>query len=137
MQYVNYDDAVSFVNSDSEKIKVVVFSLKDCPTCDDFLPDVFDVEIKNRAEHFDVVYVDLDTANMMFPPLSTPTAYFFIPNTDHPMPIFRAGGTLPSILQNDLDAMISVKNQEKSFNEAFFSNLPSEVTSWIQRQARP
>ena len=137
MNYVTYEDAVDFVKSESEKIKVVVFSIKDCPTCDDFLPDVFDVEVKKRSEHFDTVYVDLDSANMMFPPLNTPTAYFYIPNTEYPMPIFRVGGTLPSILQNDFDAMISVKNNEKTFEEAFFSKAPMEVTSWMQRQIRP
>jgi thiol-disulfide isomerase/thioredoxin len=137
LNYTTYEEAVNFVKSTSDKIKVVVFLIKDCPTCDDFIPDVFDVEIKNRSEHFDVVYVDLESSSMMFPPLNTPTAYFYIPNTEYPMPIFRVGGTLPSILQNDLNAMVLVKNNEKTFEEAFFSNTVSEVTSWMQRQIRP
>ena len=136
MEYTNYEEALSFWKEDNEKIKVIVFAIKDCPTCDDFLPDLFDVEINNRIDHFDVKYVDLETSTMDFPPISTPTAYFHIPNTDQPMPIFRVGGTIPSILQNDLDAMISIKDDGLTFEEAFFSKPQTEMTSWVQRLAR-
>ena len=135
MENVTYGEALSFIKNDSDKIKVVVFYIKNCPTCDDFLPDVFDVEIKNRSEHFDVVYVDSEGSDIPFPPSATPTAYFYIPKTEEPMPFFRVGGTLPLTLQKDLDGMIRIKDEGISATEAF-SFVPEEITSWGHRQLR-
>lgn len=135
MKYISYKDALDFINKNSEKIKVVVFSIENCPTCDDFLPHVFDPAIKERLDHFDVVYVNSEGLDIPFPPSATPTVYFYIPNTKENMPFFRVGGTTPLILQKDLDAMIKIKDEEISSTDAF-SYIPEEITSWGHRQLR-
>jgi len=135
MNYVSYKSALDFINKESNKIKVVVFSIKDCPTCDDFLPYVFDPAIAERSEHFEAIYVDSEEKDIPFPPSATPTTYFYIPNTNEPMPFFRVGGTTPHILENDLDGMIKIKNEGISAEEAF-SFVPEEITSWGHRQLR-
>lgn len=135
MNYVSYKDALNFIGEKSNKIKVVVFSIKDCPTCDDFLPHVFDPAIKERSDHFEVIYVDSESKEIPFPPSATPTAYFYIPNTEEPMPFFRVGGTTPLILEKDLDGMIKIKDEKISSTEAF-SFVPDEITSWGHRQLR-
>jgi hypothetical protein len=133
--YITYQEALSFVAEDSEKIKVVVFGVQDCPTCDDFLPHVFAPAIEARAEHFECVYVDASAADVPFPPTATPTVYFYIPNTTEPMPFFRVGGTLPSVLHKDLDAMIKIKDNGVSAADAF-SNPMETITSWVHRLLR-
>jgi hypothetical protein len=137
MKFVSYEEALNFAKSESGKIKVVGFILKDCPTCDDFVKDVFDVEIGNRSEDFEAVYVDLYENFMEFPPVSVPTTYFFIPNTNEEMPLFRVGGTTPNNLKNDLDRMVMIKNEGKTIVEAFYENAPPiELTTWMQRGLR-
>jgi thiol-disulfide isomerase/thioredoxin len=135
MKKVTYDEALTFLKNDSNKIKVVVFYIENCPTCDDFLPDLFNVEIEKRSDHFEVVYVDSESQDIPFPPSATPTAYFYIPNTEEPMPFFRVGGTIPSVLEKDLDGMIKIKDEGILATEAF-SFVPEEITSWGHRQLR-
>jgi hypothetical protein len=135
MMYVLYSEALSFVNQLEDKIKVVIFSVKDCPTCDDFLPHVFEPALQERINHFEWVYVDSESGDIPFPPTATPTAYFYIPNTVDPMPFFRVGGTLPSILHKDLDAMIKIKDTGITAAEAF-GHTTTEVTSWVHRILR-
>lgn len=135
MEYTSYLEALDFVNQESNKIKVVVFSIKDCTTCDDFLPALFAPAIAERSDHFECVYVDANDLNIVFPPVSAPTAYFFIPNTEEPMPIFRVGGTTPTVLSKDLDIMIKIKDEGISLADAF-SEPPTEVTSWVHRSLR-
>jgi hypothetical protein len=135
MNYVSYQDALNFINKESNKIKVVVFSIKDCPTCDDFLPHVFDPAIAQRSDHFEVIYVNSESSDIPFPPSATPSVYFYIPNTQEPMPFFRVGGTIPSVLEKDLDGMINIKDEGVSATEAF-SFVPEEITSWGHRQLR-
>lgn len=131
MEFTSYEQALDFIKTPNGKIKVVAFVIKDCPTCDDFVPHVFEPAITERQDHFEMVKVDLATANMPFPPTGTPTFYFYIPNTTEQMPLFRVSGTVPSVLKNDLDSMIRVKDEGVSINEAF--QKPKEITSWVNR----
>lgn len=135
MKYVSYNDALNFIKNESDKIKVVVFSIENCPTCDDFLPHVFDVEIKKRSEDFECIYVNSEDSDIPFPPSATPTVYFYIPNVDEPMPFFRVGGTTPFILEKDLNGMVKIKNDGIPVAQAF-SYIPDEITSWGHRQLR-
>lgn len=134
MNYVSYKDALSFLENSNDKIKAVIFGLQNCTTCDDFIPDVLELELSSREE-FEYVKVDLAEAasQMKFPPVSAPTVFFFVPETDEPMPLFRVGGTTPGILKNDLDAMVKIKNSQLSLEEAFKDVNLGEVTQWVQR----
>ena len=138
MEYVTYEDLLNFWNAPNEKIKVVIFDLPNCETCDDFMRDVFEPIITtDYAEHFDVVKTDISDSSISFPPISNPTIYFNIPNsTDEPMPLIRVGGIPESYLRKDLDAMVKIKDEGLSIDEAFNNTPYAEVTSWIQRQLR-
>jgi hypothetical protein len=137
MEYTLYNEALNFWNSENEKIKVVIFSLKDCPTCDDFLPHVLEpILINEYAEHFDVVKVDLAEDSITFPPIGAPTIYFSIPNTQEKMPLVRVGGIPESFLRKDLDTMIKIKDQGWTVAQALADTQYTEVSAWIQRQIR-
>ena len=134
MEYITYNEAVSFLEGSSSKIKAVIFALNGCTTCDDFVPDILEVELGSR-EDFEYVKVDLAKAatSMKFPPVSAPTTFFFIPNAAENMTLFRVGGTTPQILKNDLDAMVRIKNESLSLEDAFAGVNVGEVTQWVQR----
>ena len=137
MEYISYEEAVSFWNSENSKIKVVVFALENCNTCDDFLPDVFEKIINEEySDHFEVVNVDIFSEDILFPPVNAPTIYFKIPNTDEPMPLVRTGGVPEVMLRKDLDTMIKIKDEGLSIDNAFSATSYMEVNSWIQRQMR-
>lgn len=138
MDYISYQDALTFWNTPNEKIKVVIFELANCETCDDFMRDVFEPIITNDyADHFDVVKTDIASHDVSFPPIGTPTIYFDIPNsTEEPMPLIRVGGIPESYLRKDLDAMVKIKDEGLTIDEAFANTVYSEVNSWVQRQLR-
>ena len=131
MTFVSYNEAVEFIKAPGNKIKVVAFVIENCPTCDDFVPHVFEPAIAARLGDFEMVKVDIAKTDAVFPPTSTPTFYFYIPNTQEPMPLFRVSGTTPSVLGNDLDCMVRIKNEGLSIAEAF--QKPAEITSWVNR----
>lgn len=132
LEYNTYQEAAIFSKTQSSKIKMVCFTKKDCPFCDDFLPDVLLVTLKELQEHFDWMFVDVDEANMLFPVVHTPTAYFYIPNTTEKMPLIRVGGTTPQILKNDLEAMIDIKDKGRTLVQAFLEDRKPEISQWGQ-----
>lgn len=132
LEYTEYEQAMEFMNTPSSKIKMVCFAKKDCPFCDDFLPDVLQVALRQLSEHFEWVFVDVDTASMLFPVVHTPTAYFYVPNTAEKMPLMRVGGTTPQILKNDLEAMIDIKDHGKTLVQAFLEDRKQEISQWAQ-----
>lgn len=133
LEYTSYSDAVVFQTSSSVKIKMICFVQKNCPFCDDFLPDVLLVALQQQHDHFEWVFVDVDEASMPFPVVHTPTAYFYIPNTSERMPLVRVGGTTPGILKNDLEAMIDIKDNGKTLVQAFLEDRQPEVSQWGQQ----
>jgi len=132
LEYTDYKEAMKFMHAQSLKIKMVCFAKKDCPFCDDFLPDVLLVSLRQMSDHFEWRFVDVDEADMLFPVVHTPTAYFYIPNTAEKMPLIRVGGTTPQILKNDLEAMIDVKDQGKTLVQAFLEDRKQEISQWGQ-----
>lgn len=133
IEFSTYEDVINFWDSDNEKIKCVIFYKKNCPTCDDFIPHVLEPALINKSEHVDVRKICVDTGNIPFPPSSTPTVYFTIPNTTEPMPLIRTSGATAEILTNDLDAMISMKDEGKTINQAFFENKEPVFSGWSQQ----
>lgn len=134
LEYTKYNDALNFWQNPSDKIKMVCFTQEDCPFCDDFLPDVLLVTLKDLSNHFEWVFVDIDEATeMTFPVVNTPTAYFNIPNTKEKMPLVRVGGTTPQILKNDLEAMVDIKDKGKSLVQAFLEDRQPEISQWGQQ----
>jgi thiol-disulfide isomerase/thioredoxin len=134
LTYTKYTDVVNFWKKSSDKIKMVCFAQEDCPFCDDFLPDILLVALKEFKDHFEWVFVDIDEATEMpFPVVNTPTAYFHVPNTKEKMPLVRVGGTTPQILKNDLEAMIDIKDNEKTLVQAFLEDRQPEISQWGQQ----
>lgn len=134
LDYATYADAVLFWKTSSDKIKMVCFSQKDCPFCDDFLPDVLLAALKDFKNHFEWVFVDVDEAvEMDFPVVHTPTAYFKVPNTTEKMPLIRVGGTTPQILKNDLEAMVDIKDKGRTLVQAFLEDRQPEISQWGQQ----
>lgn len=134
LTYTAYSDALDFWKTESSKIKMVCFAQKDCPFCDDFLPDVLLVALQELEIHFDWVFVDVDqAADMPFPMVNTPTAYFYIPNTQEKMPLVRVGGTTPQILKNDLEAMVDIKDNGRTLVQAFLEDRQPEISQWGQQ----
>lgn len=137
MEYISYTDALNFWNTPNNKIKVVIFALEDCATCDDFIPDIFEKMIIDEfSDHFDMVKVSLDDESISFPPLGLPTVYFYIPNTDEPMPLIRTGGAPEQMIRKDLQNMVKMKDENFSIEEAFADTHYMEISPWIQRQIR-
>lgn len=134
--YVTYEEAIGFINSSSNKIKVITFAIENCQYCDDFLPDVFDVQMSEMSEHFEVRYLDVRNQDIPFPPHYAPTFYFFIPGTQEPMPLLRSGGTLPELLRKDLEAMIAIKDQGLTIEQAYSGVEIPQPTMWMQRLIR-
>lgn len=133
LDYTTYESAVTFCKSQSDKIKMVCFAKKDCPFCDDFLPDVLLVSLRELQDHFEWRFVDVDQADMLFPVVHTPTAYFYVPNTEEKMPLVRVGGTTPQILKNDLEAMIDIKDKGRTLVQAFLEDRKPEISQWGQQ----
>jgi len=133
LDYTPYADVIDFQKTSSAKIKMICFAQKNCPFCDDFLPDVLLVALQELQDHFEWRFVDVDEASMPFPVVHTPTAYFYIPNTSERMPLVRVGGTTPKILKNDLEAMIDIKDNGKTLVQAFLEDRQPEVSQWGQQ----
>jgi len=134
IDYTAYSDALTFWKTSSSKIRMVCFVQKDCPFCDDFVPDVLLVALKTLQDHFEWAFVDVDQATEMpFPVIHTPTAYFNIPNTKEKMPLVRVGGTTPQILKNDLEAMVDIKDKGRTLVQAFLEDRQPEISQWGQQ----
>ena len=133
IEFSSYEDVISFWNTPNSKIKCVIFYKKDCPTCDDFIPHVLEPALMSKSDHFDVRKICVDTGNIPFPPANTPTVYFYIPYTKEPMPLVRTSGATPEILNNDLDAMIDIKDNGKTISQAFFENKAPVLSGWSQQ----
>ena len=136
IEFTSYEDAVKFKEASNDKIKVVYFYKKDCPYCDDFIPHVFEKHLLEKSEHFDWRKVCVDTGGIPFPPRDTPLAYFWIPNTEEPMPLIRNGACTPQLMERDLNCMISIKDEGKSIEEAFFGDGEAPLSSWGQQFIR-
>ena len=132
IEFSSYNETISFWNEENSKIKCVIFYKQDCPYCDDFIPHVLEPALDAKSEHFDVRKICVDTSGLPFPPLSTPVVYFYIPNTTEPMPLIRSSGATPEILNDDLTAMISVKDEGKTIQQAFFDGKTPPMSAWAQ-----
>lgn len=133
IEFEQYEDVINFWNTPNTKIKCVIFYKKNCPTCDDFVPHVLEPALESKAGHFDVRKICVDTGNIPFPPVNVPAVYFSIPNTTEPMPLVRTSGATQDILINDFDAMIEMKDNGKTINEAYFQNKAPVMSSWSQQ----
>lgn len=131
--FTPYNEMLNWWNAPSDKIKCVIFYKQDCPYCDDFVPHVLEAKLESKTDHFDVRKVCVDTGGVPFPPYSTPMVYFTIPNTSEKMPLLRTGGATPEIVENDLNNMISMKDQGLTIQQAFFDGKPPVMSSWVQR----
>jgi hypothetical protein len=132
IEFSNYNDAIDFWNGENSKIKCVIFYKHDCPYCDDFIPHVLEPALVAKEDHFDVRKICVETSGLPFPPVSTPVVYFNIPNTTEPMPLTRTSGATPEILENDLNAMISMKDEGKTIQQAFFEGKTPPMSAWTQ-----
>lgn len=136
MTFTNYAETVAFWDAPSDKIKVVIFIQKDCTTCDDFVPDVLEKVLKEKSGDFEYTKVDVAEAAIPFPPLSTPTMYFKIPNTSEPMPLVRTGGVPEDLLRGDLAVMLRIRDEELTIAQAMEGTPYGGVNNWVQRQVR-
>lgn len=137
MQWISQAEAEDFLKIPSTKIKVIYYVTKDCPHCDDFIPDVIEPLIEKYSDHFEGYKVDSEDPDIKFPPQAFPTGYFFVPNTKEKMPLLRYGGAIPEYVEDDLQAMIEIKDQGKTIEQAFFVDRRPFLFPYGQSKSNP
>ena len=137
MQWITQQQADTFLRSPNSKIKVIFYVTKICPTCDDFIPDVLEPLLEKYSDHFEAYKVDSEDSDILYPPSSFPTGFFHIPNTKEKMPLIRFGGAVPEYVEDDLMAMIEIKDQGKTIEQAFFVDRRPFLFPYGQTRANP
>jgi hypothetical protein len=135
--WTTHRDAENFIKAPNDKIKVVFYVTKICPECDDFIPDVLEPLLAKYGDHFDYVKVDSDDPDIVFPAQAYPTGYFYIPDTSERMPLIRYGGAVPDHVEDDLQAMIEVKDLGKTVEQAFFVDRRPGMFPYGQGKPNP
>jgi thiol-disulfide isomerase/thioredoxin len=137
MQWISQIEAEEFVKKSNSKIKLIYYVTKICPHCDDFIPDIIEPLVEKYSDHFEGYKVDSDDPNIMFPPPAFPTAYFHIPNTKEKMPLVRYGGAPLAHVEDDFQAMIEIKDQGKTIEQAFFVDRRPQLFPYAQTRPNP
>lgn len=113
---MNYINAVSIVRSIEkfDKIQYFIFRSKFCPFCDEWFKYNLDNFSKYLEPNFDLHIVDCDSDFIPFPPLVSPTSYFYHKNFKQP---FIRQSMLPLLeMTKELDKFVRIKNGEKYEN---------------------
>jgi hypothetical protein len=137
MEWISQIEAEKFANEPNEKIKVIYYVTKICPTCDDFIPDIIEPLIDKYSDHFVGYKVDSEDRDIKFPPQAFPTGFFYIPNTTEKMPLIRYGGAPIEHVEDDFLAMIEIKDQGKSIEQAFFVDRRQQLFPYSQTRPNP
>lgn len=137
MRWISQIEAEQFLKTASPKIKVIYYVIKDCPHCDDFIPDVIEPLVEKYSEHFEGYKVDSEDLDIKFPPSAFPTGYFFVPGTKEKMPLLRYGGAIPEYVEDDFHAMIEIKDQGKTIEQAFFVDRRPALFPYSQSRSNP
>lgn len=118
MIYITYNDSLNILKNLESKSNIQCFIIrkKTCPFCDDW----FKVNQKGFDElvktDFDVYVLDTDVENIPFPPLVSPTLYFYHQNFKFP---FIRQGLLPLLeTKKEFEKFIRIKNGE-SYESVF------------------
>ena len=109
---MNYFDAISIIKSieNFDKIQYFLFKSKSCPFCDEWFK-YNEKDFRNYLENdFDFYIIDCENQFVPFPPLVSPTSYFYHKNFKQP---FIRQSMLPLFeMTKELDKFIRIKNGE-------------------------
>jgi thiol-disulfide isomerase/thioredoxin len=137
MQWITQKEAEEFVNRPNSKIKIIYYVTKFCDHCDDFIPDIIEKLVENYSDHFEGYKVDSEDPTIKFPPQAFPTGFFYIPNTEEKMPLVRYGGAPIEHVEDDFLAMIEMKDQGKTIEQAFFVDRRPQLFPYSQKRSNP
>lgn len=137
MEWITQKQADDFLRKSNNKIKVIYYVQKDCPVCDDFIPDVIEVLLEKYKDHFEAYKIDSEDPDILYPPQSFPTGFFYVPNTKEKMPLLRFGGATPEYVEDDFLAMIEIKDQGKTIEQAFFVDRRPYMFPYGQKKINP
>ena len=116
MNYISYDEGVDMtLNWDYEKLLCVAFVEEGCDACDSFF-DLVCPELENMD--IEVRCIDLRKNTIPFPPVSTPTTYWYLKKDTPPM---QKKGIPPNkmILFDQVKKMKQVFDGDLDVEEAF------------------
>ena len=116
MNYITYDEGVKLtLNWNYKKLLCVAFVEDDCDACDSFFelvcPELEEMDIEVRC-------IDLRKNTIPFPPVATPTTYWYLKKDSPPM---QKKGIPPNkmILIDQVKKMKQVFRGELDVEEAF------------------
>lgn len=115
--------AKTYFTHTSTNIKGVFFTRNDCEACKMMMEEtIAECGFPSSVEIYEVEITDKN--EIPFPPMRTPIAYFFVPNSPK-MPIVREGVAPPEPVIEDVNKMISVMNGADYWS-TFFGDIPME-----------
>jgi len=112
MNNITYNHSLKLLSELNDKQKIQFFILKSesCPFCDDWIKNNKKEFLKFAENDFDVFIIECDET-VPFPPLVSPTLYFYHKNFEKP---FIRQSFLPFLeMSKELNKFIRVKNGEK------------------------
>lgn len=118
MNLINYSDALEIIENINTKDKIQFFLLKleSCPSCDEWLKYNLKELMEFICNDFDMYVIECDKDNIPFPPLSSPTLYFYHKNFQQP---FIRQGFLPIFeTTQHFSKFVRIKNGE-SYESVF------------------
>lgn len=120
MKKMTYKQAEEFVlnwyDSNNTDPFVVVFVDSNCPNCKHFEENLQSV-IENHG--VDVIYVSMSQHKIAFPPLYTPTTYWYF-NKDTPPMVKKGAPPDLDVLSKFLNQILKVNRGESTVDEEFF-----------------
>lgn len=137
MEWISQSEAEDFIKKPNSKIKLIYYVTRICPYCDDFIPAIIEPLVEKYSDHFEGYKVDSEDPGIMFPPPAFPTGYFHIPNTTEKMPLIRYGGAPIEHVEDDFLAMIEIKDERKSIEQAFFVDRRQQLFPYSQTRPNP
>ena len=86
----------------NNKIYCFVVGLSTCTTCNDWIPNILEPELKKHNIPYSIVHSDLE--QILFPPPYAPTTYFYIEKYPN-MPMIISGPVSKEELLEDLEML--------------------------------
>jgi hypothetical protein len=110
---MNYFECVNIIKNinNYDKIQYFLFKSKSCPFCDEWFK-YNEIEFRKYLKNnFDFYIINCDNQFIPFPPLISPTSYFYHKNFNHP---FIRQSMLPLLeMTKELNKFVRIKNGEK------------------------
>jgi hypothetical protein len=113
MNIITYTQAVNKQKQGSSKILAFCIKRSDCETCNEWLGSFWKEISEKFANDVEWYAIDSDKNEIVFPPQTSPTWYFYL--TNYKDPFIRTGVLPQPEFGLSIDKLIRVQNGEDPF----------------------